>query len=171
MKMFHALAVASALVALPTGAMPTQAGNTNSQDKLAAARELLGLMSEEMIAKLVGQVTDRMWPSLESRLRAYNPSIDSSSLAGLRLELERIQRDYMRNVVKKGPEVYARHFTAEELHEIIAFYRTPVGAKLLEMTPKLTEEVTGIITPHMPKFYENTLDAFAKVLRSRGYAI
>lgn len=171
MKILRALALATALAALPAGALPTQAGTTASQDTLAAARELLALMSEDMIAKLVGQVTDRMWPSIESRLRAYNPDIDPSSLAGLRVELERIQLDYMKNVVKEGPEIYARHFTAEELREIISFYSTPVGAKLLEMTPQLTEEVTGMITPHMPKFYENTLEAFAKVLRSKGYAI
>lgn len=171
MKILRTLALASALFGLPHAAMPTQAASTDSEDTLVAARELLALMSEEMITKLVAQVTERMWPSIESRLRAYNQGIDPSSLAGLRLELERIQLDYMMNVVKKGPEIYARHFSADELREIIAFYRTPVGAKLLEMTPKLTEEVTGMITPHMPKFYENTLEAFAKVLRNRGYAI
>jgi hypothetical protein len=178
MSIFRVLVLAVALLGLPGGAASTQAASPESQvaspesdEKLAAARELLSLMSQEMIAKLVAQVTERMWPSIESRLRAYNPGIDPSSLSGLRLELERIQHDYMMNVVKEGPEIYARHFTAEELREIIAFYRTPVGAKLLEMTPRLTEEVTGMITPHMPKFFEKTMEAFSKVLRSRGYSI
>jgi uncharacterized protein len=172
MKFFRALALSSALaVGLASTALPAQAGGSSTDEATEAARELLALMSKEMIAELIDQATTRMWPAIESRLRAYNPGIDPSSLAGLRLELERIQKDYMLNVVKGGPDIYARHFTAKELDEIIAFYRSPVGAKLLEMTPQLTAEVTDMVTPHIPKFFEQTMEAFAKVLRAKGYAI
>lgn len=37
--------------------------------------------------------------------------------------------------------VYAKHFTAQELKELIAFYKSPVGAKNLALTPKLMTEV------------------------------
>ena len=178
MTNFRALMLAAGLaLGLPAAALPAQAGDASPSEAsetgeaAEVAGELLALMSKEMIAELVDQVTERMWPSIESRLLAYNPGVDPSSLSGLRVELERIQRDYMLNVVKGGPEIYARHFTAEELREIIAFYRTPVGAKLLAMTPQLTAEVTDMITPHMPKFFEKTMEAFAKVLRAKGYAI
>jgi hypothetical protein len=75
----------------------------------------------------------------------------------------------MMNIVAEGPVIYARHFTAQELREIIAFYRTPTGSKLLQLTPQLSAEVMGMVTPHMSEFYAQTVDTFRKVLRSRGY--
>jgi hypothetical protein len=152
-------------------AEPPKAQSSESKDTLEAARELLKLMSHDLLARLVGQVTTQMWPAIESRLRAYNKTLDDATLEDLRKELERIQIDYMMNLVKDGPAIYARHFTAEELREVIAFYRTPTGRKLLERTPQLSAEVTAMITPHMPEFYGRTMDVFVMALRSRGYTL
>jgi uncharacterized protein len=154
---------------LPGGVARAQAQSAPPSEAIEAARELLALMSKDMIAHLVGEVTTQMWPSIEARLRSYNPNIDDAALPALRQELERIQIAYMMNIVKDGPAIYARHFTAQELREVLAFYRTPTGAKLLKVTPQLTAEVMAMITPHMPDFYGRTIEAFAKVLRSRGY--
>jgi hypothetical protein len=171
MHVFRCLAVGAMLVAvgLPGSPVSAETENAPSSEAIEAASELLTLMSRDMIAELVGQVTTQMWPSIESRLRAYNPNIDEAALAELRNELDRIQIDYMMNIVKDGPAIYARHFTVQELREVLAFYRTPTGGKLLQMTPKLTAEVMAMITPHMADFYGRTIEAFAKVLRSRGY--
>ena len=171
MHVFRRLAVGALLMAggLPGSPVSAETENAPSSEAIDAASELLTLMSREMIAELVGQVTTQMWPSIESRLRAYNTNIDEAALADLRNELEHIQIDYMMNIVKDGPAIYARHFTVQELREVIAFYRTSTGRKLLQVTPKLTAEVMTMITPHMPDFYGRTIEAFAKVLRSRGY--
>ncbi len=112
----------------PAAVRAGAAQSAPAEEAIDAARDLLALMSNDMIAQLVGQVTTQMWPAIESRLRAYNETIDEAALAELRKELERIQVDYMMNIVKDGPAIYARHFTAHELREIIAFYRTPTGA-------------------------------------------
>jgi len=171
MHVVRRLAVGAFLITggLPTSPVSAETQDVPSSDAIAAASELLALMSRDVIAQLVGQVTTQMWPSIESRLRAYNANINEGALADLRSELERIQIDYMMNIVKDGPLIYARHFTVQELREVIAFYRTPTGGKLLQVTPKLTAEVMAMITPHMPDFYGRTIEAFAKVLRSRGY--
>jgi uncharacterized protein len=176
MRVLHALAFAAALTLAGSFAPQSRAEPPNGQPPVAkeavdAARDLLMLMSHDMIMRLVGQVTTQMWPAIESRLRAYNKSLDDAGLADLRKELERIQVDYMMNIVKDGPAIYARHFTAQELREIIAFYRTPTGRKLLDTTPQLSAEVAAMITPHMPEFYGRTMEAFVKALRSRGYAL
>jgi uncharacterized protein len=170
-QVFRWLAVVAMLIVVGTPARSASAQTPNAPpgEAIEAARELLALMSKDMIADLVGQVTTQMWPAIEARLRSYNANIDDAALADLRNELERIQIDYMMNIVKDGPEIYARHFTVQELREVIAFYRTPTGGKLLKVTPKLTAEIMAMITPHMPDFYGRTIEAFAKVLRSRGY--
>jgi uncharacterized protein len=177
MRVLRALVFAAALVS--AGALgpplraeePANGAPKVTKEAVEAARELLMLMSHDMIIRLVGQVTTQMWPAIESRLRAYNKTLDAATLGDLRKELERIQADYMMNIVKEGPEIYARHFSASELREIIAFYRTPTGRKLLDTTPQLTADVSAMITPHMPEFYGRTMEVFVKALRSRGYAL
>ena len=171
MKIFRAAALAAVLTLAgsPTGSSQAQGQSTPSNEAIEAARDLLALMSKDLVAQLAGQVTAQVWPSIEARLRSYNPNIDAAALADLRKELERIQFEYMMNIVTEGPAVYARHFTAQELREIIAFYRTPTGSKVLRMTPQLSAEVMAMITPHMPDFYARTIEVFTKVLRSRGY--
>src|SRR5207248_708744 len=36
--------------------------------------------------------------------------------------------------------IYARHFTADELKEIIAFYRQPVGQKMVDKMPVIAQQ-------------------------------
>lgn len=171
MNTFRATALAAILTfAGPlTGQSEAQVQGTPSSEAIEAARDLLTLMSKDLVAHLAGQVTAQMWPAIENRLRAYNPNIDAAARADLRKELERIQFEYMMNIVSGGPAIYARHFTEQELREIIAFYRTPTGSKVLRMTPELSAEVMAMVTSHMPDFYARTVEAFGKVLRSRGY--
>ena len=40
--------------------------------------------------------------------------------------------------------VYAKHFTEAEIKELIAFYKTPIGKKLVEKLPVITQESYGI---------------------------
>jgi hypothetical protein len=40
--------------------------------------------------------------------------------------------------------LYARYFTADELKQMAAFYRTPAGAKMLFLTPRISHEALQI---------------------------
>jgi uncharacterized protein len=40
--------------------------------------------------------------------------------------------------------VYAKHFTEKEVKELIAFYKTPIGKKLVEKLPLISQESFGI---------------------------
>ncbi len=44
------------------------------------------------------------------------------------------------DILTETVPVYARHFSADELKQITAFYRTPVGAKMLNLMPQLMGE-------------------------------
>jgi hypothetical protein len=37
-------------------------------------------------------------------------------------------------------QIYDRHFTVDELRQLLAFYRTPIGRKLLAEQPAITQE-------------------------------
>ena len=40
--------------------------------------------------------------------------------------------------------VYAKHFTESEIKELIAFYKTPIGKKLVDKLPVISQESYGI---------------------------
>jgi hypothetical protein len=77
-----------------------------------------------------------------------------------------VMRDFFREHVtwaKLKPEyvkVYVELFTAEELHQLAAFYRTPAGSKLARLRPELTERDMEIarrfIQPHLPQLLEKS---------------
>jgi hypothetical protein len=65
----------------------------------------------------VGRDYDVLVPLLQDRMMARITELEGSIVA-----------------------VYAGNFTAAELHDLIAFYKTPTGQKLLEKTPLIAQQ-------------------------------
>ena len=38
-------------------------------------------------------------------------------------------------IMKQAPPIYARHFTLDEINQLIAFYKSPVGIKAMKELP------------------------------------
>ena len=53
------------------------------------------------------------------------------------LTLVQTRRDSLANMFV---DIYDRHFSTDELRQLLAFYRTPIGQKLLAETPAMTRE-------------------------------
>jgi len=140
-----------------------------SSEALQAAKELVALISESMVSDMIATVTAQVWPNLETALRARNPNIDSATLAGLRSEFQRIEADQMIEVMNRAPVIYARHFTFQELRDMAAFYRTPIGAKMLQVTPALTAELTAMLVQDAPGLQQRVRQSFGNILRVHGY--
>ena len=71
--------------------------------------------------------------------------------------------------MKDAPAIYARHFTAAELRELIAFNRSATGQKALHEMPQVMSETIALIVPRMQDLQKQTKDGFDKILRERGY--
>ena len=52
----------------------------------------------------------------------------------------------------------AEHYTEHELHELLAFYRSDVGLKSLELAPQLMQvqmtTIQSVVTEEMPRITE-----------------
>ena len=57
--------------------------------------------------------------------------------------------------------LYDKYFTVEDLQDIIAFYQTPTGQRLIQSQPQLmreaTERSTALMTPRLIKIMQETL--------------
>jgi hypothetical protein len=160
-----------ALFGAPIGLRPAAAQSPATPEALQAAKDLVSVVSKDTMGQLVTQVTGQVWPMIERGLRAKQPDISAAVLADLRKEFERIQMDYMSGLMNDAPVIYARHFSADELRELLAFYRTPIGAKALRELPQITAEVMALIMPRLQQVQQQTMGAFTKILRERGLEI
>lgn len=68
-------------------------------------------------------------------------------------------------------KVYAHQFTADELKQLVAFYSSPVGRKLIEKQPELGQEVAKISQPLGQEISRELSDLMRKELRKRGHSL
>jgi uncharacterized protein len=149
------------------GASPARADNAPSPEALQAANELFTVVSGDMLQQLIGQISGAFWPSVEQSARAEK--IDDATIAELRKEFDRLELAFVTQALKEAPPVYARHFTVDELKDLTAFYRTPLGAKALREMPQVMGEFTAVLVPQLDNLRQQTGEAFNKVLRDHGY--
>ena len=128
----HALLLAAFLFA----ALPFAPAMAQSPDAIAAARELM----------TVTKASDRMKTIMPSIMQAMKAAIvqdrpdverDYDTLVPVLLQA---MNEHLDEMLDQIAGIYARNFTVEELHEITAFYRSPVGQKVVQRLPGVMAE-------------------------------
>jgi uncharacterized protein len=158
--------IAAVFVSFLAG-VAARADDEPSPEALQAANELFTILSGDMMKQLTGQITDALWPQVEAQ--AHADKIDDATLNELRQAFDRIQVAFVGEAMKEAPQIYARHFTVTELHELATFYRSPTGAKALHVLPQVMGEFTAILVPRLQTVQKDTSEAFDKILRAHGY--
>jgi hypothetical protein len=161
------LRIAALVLVLAGAGGHARADDPPGAEALAAAQELLAVLSPDMMKQLTGSITASFWPVVEQKARAEK--IDEATIGELRAEFERIQVAFVTDAMKEAPPIYARHFTVAELHELTAFYRTPTGAKALHEIPQVMGEMTALLVPRLQEVQRQTSEAFGEILRAHGY--
>ena len=65
-------------------------------------------------------------------------------------------------------EIWARHYTVEDLRALQAFYQSPVGRKSLQLTPVLARETVMLQQALLPGILQEAMVRNRDNLRSRG---
>jgi hypothetical protein len=156
------------LVLLLCGAgVQARAEDSPSPEALDAAKDLMAVISPDMLKQLAASVSATFWPIVEQRAKA--DKIDDATIAELRAEFERIQFAFASDAMKDAPPIYARHFTVAELKELAAFYQTPAGSKALREMPQVMGELTANLVPRLQDVQRQTGEAFTRILHDHGY--
>jgi len=160
-------APAQATPAMPASTAPSSQASP-SPEALQPAHELVAVVGEQSVAQTISGLTAQVWPSIEQSLRAPNPKIDAATAADLRKEYERLLTEDYNEIMADAPAIYARYFTVQEMRDLIAFYRTPVGAKALSVMPQALTELAAKNQERMQGLQEKVFLAFLNVLHKRG---
>jgi len=78
---------------------------------------------------------------------------------------------YYNAMVDNIATVYASNFTAGELGEIEAFYRRPVGQKLLEKAPALAQQSNQAGQDSSSKAADDLRARLTEALRQKGHKL
>lgn len=124
---------------------------------LAAANEMLASMNYRVVAAgMLGQMRQSMPAMIRQGAEASinnNPKLDAPqkkvALEKMNVELTKAASmldslftdpAMLDDLLRGTAQVYARHYTVNELRQIAAFYKTPVGAKMLATMPQVMGE-------------------------------
>lgn len=130
-------------------------------DNAAAVRELLDAMNYRTTIKatmdqMSRNIPARMRQQAEAGIKADTKLTDAqraeklakmeSELPKLGAALQGVLNDpgLMAELESEMLALYARHFTADELKQMAAYYRTPVGKKTMQLMPQVMTESVAI---------------------------
>jgi hypothetical protein len=145
---------------------PVWAQDTGSPDALKAAQELSALVTGDTVQQMTSGMINQMWPHIQAQ---FAGKVDAATVADMRTEFEHTLTSYTNEMMKDAPAIYARYFTADELRQIIAFYKSPAGMKALHTMPKVMADVTGIMLPRMQGFQNDLNTRLVAILAKHGY--
>ncbi len=140
---------------------------TPTPDAMTAARSLVttmklpeqykALLPAILLSLKPALVQDR--PEIERDYDAMMPTIEDAFTP------------YYNAMIDDIATVYANNFTVGELRDIEAFYRQPVGQKLLEKTPGLTQQSNQVGQDASRRAAEDLRTRLTEALRQKGHKL
>jgi hypothetical protein len=100
-----------------------------SPTKMQDIRKLMALTGSEQLGQ---QVLDGMFQQLKQAL----PNVPDKFWQQLRQQIN------INEMLDQMAPIHDKYLTHEEVKELIKFYETPLGRKLVSVTPKISEEST-----------------------------
>lgn len=88
--------------------------------------------------------------------------------------MQQLQPEFMKDqaeVTDLMARSYASHFTEAELKEILGFYNTPTGKKLVAELPKVIEESLAGAREWAVKFSDKVVARVREEMKKKGHAI
>jgi hypothetical protein len=161
---FSAACLALALTALPAAA---QQPKPASPAAIAAAKEILamknaGAMYAQAVPNIVQQTKDQLMQTNLNYQKDLNEVavIVAQKLAGKEKEIG-----------EGMAAVYAGDFTEQELKDLVTFYKSPLGQKLLTTEPRAIQQSMGFMNQWAQQFAETVNGEFRAEMRKRGKQI
>jgi hypothetical protein len=146
--------------------LPARAQDAPSAEALRAAQDLAAVMTADTIQQMSAAMIGQMWPSIESQLGG---KVDAATLAEMRSEFVGIATSFTGDMMKEAPAVYARNFSVQELRDLLAFYKSPAGAKALHIMPKVMADIATQMAPRMQGFQRDLVARMQTIMEKHGY--
>src|SRR5262245_54628188 len=173
-------------------ALPAHAQDAPTPEKTALIKEFIKLLnastnSEAVVDQFLGQGLKQSAPLISQALLQEVPQDKLSPDERKRLKAEadeaterilvRVRAEFPKRVNlgelldRIGVEMYAKHFSEEEIKELIILYKSPAAQKLLRLLPQITAEMLPKaqewITPSLTQLMEEAFTEAKKKFNAR----
>ena len=166
-----ALALGLAFASLPATAQqapsPLQGLKPATPGAIAAAKEILAMknaaaMYQNAVPNIVQQTKDTLLSTNLNYQKDLNEVavIVAQNLAGREKEIG-----------EGMAKIYASEFTEQELKDLVAFYKSPLGQKLISAEPRAIGLSMAFMNSWAQNFSETVMGAFRAEMRKRGKEI
>ncbi len=163
------LLLASVVVSVLSMAAPVTGFAQQNADpaRLAAAKELLiavGTAKQfEVVVPLIAQ-------QLENAFVSVKPDHATEIKEVFRTIPEKFS-PRKQELLDQSAAIYADKLTADEINEIIKFYKTPVGAKFVQLQPEIAQQSMQLGQAWSRKLGQDIDQEVRKQLKDRGVEI
>ena len=143
----------------------TAAAQEPSAASVAMAREMLVLKGGNVIFE---RIVPGVIESAKNGLIPTNPSVSKqigevATLLHKELDPKKVE------LVTEISRVYASRFSEAELKELLAFYKTPLGRKVIQEEPNALDLSMQRAQSWADQFSETVLSRFRAEMKKRGY--
>ena len=140
---------------------------TPAPDAMAAARELIVTLRAVDYFKAI---MPALMQTLKPAIVQNRPQVERDFDALMPLVLESMNAR-LNEIYEQVAALYARNFTADELREVIAFYRGPTGQKFVQKLPAITQGSMALGRQFGQSISSEIRDRMMDELRKRGHNI
>lgn len=171
-KIVALLAAALAFSCVPAAAQnaaPTAESAVAAKEMMDAinARGLMQASMQHMTAQLPSMLQAMTASIMETKGKELSASDKKTmqvqlekALPGMMASMQKLFNDpsLLDEMERETTAIYARNYTVDEMRQLLTFYRSPVGAKMLATMPKVMQESMAmsqkIIMPRVGKMVE-----------------
>ncbi|MDA9511332.1 hypothetical protein XI09_43110 [Bradyrhizobium sp. CCBAU 11386] len=157
------LAVGLALSAVPAMAQQAAAPKA-SPAAIASAKEILSMKNATaMYANAVPGMVEKVKATLIGQNLNYQKDLNelapvvAQQLAGREKEIG-----------EGMAQAYAAQFSEQELKDLVTFYKSPLGKKLIEAEPRAIDQSMRVMNSWAQSFSETIASAFRAEMKKRG---
>ena len=147
--------------------VPATRAQTPTPDAMTAARSLVNTMK---LADQYKALLPAILLGLKPALTQDRPEIEQDYDAMMPMIADAFT-PYYTSMVDGIATVYANNFTAAELREIEAFYRQPVGQKMLEKMPAISQQALAVGQEIGRKAADDLRQRLTEALRQKGHKL
>jgi uncharacterized protein len=159
--------VCAGLLALVLAALSPAQAQQPTANALALAKEII-------IVKGGSAIYDPVVPALvENGRRLFlqsNPML-GKDLGEVAAKLQAEFTPRTAELINEGARLYASKFTEQELKDVLAFYKSPLGRKVISQEPVILDQSTASIDEWAIKIGNEIVVKFRAEMRRRGHEI
>lgn len=153
------------LLATPAFSAPSKA---DAAQRLEKARMLMDISGSQALAdQALIAVTQRA----EELLAHENPGREAEVTVLVRDHFLPKARESLPELSRGIMALYAAHFTGAELDQMIDFYRSPTGRKLVALSPIILQQSMSLGQAWAEGVADRAWDSLARAARDRGFAV